>query len=230
VSRPSTGPIRLCLALLLLLTAAAAAWPPYLPTHDGPQHVFGIHAANHLDAAERGWDRWLRPNLAPTNHGFGVIFGPLDAALPWPLALRAALAAMTLLWLASAWVFAGAVHPERRWLGVLLGGAAFQWPLYMGFFSFYVATAFGLLVLALAFARSHWDVRQRVWLAALLFVQAALHVVAAVFTGALVALLAWLRAPAGARRAELARTAALGAPASLIALALVLAGFDTLGA
>jgi len=36
----------------LLAGAIAALWTiDLLPTHDGPQHVFTIHAANHLDQA-----------------------------------------------------------------------------------------------------------------------------------------------------------------------------------
>ena len=39
----------LALAALLAAIAFAAAQPAYSPTHDGPQHVYALHVANHLD-------------------------------------------------------------------------------------------------------------------------------------------------------------------------------------
>jgi hypothetical protein len=216
-------------AAICVLSAAAAALPAYLPTHDGPQHVFGIHAANHLEEPGTGWSHWLRPNLPPTNHGFGVLFAPLDAWLPWDTALRVALGLMALLWVAAGFAAARAAHPARGWLGLLLAAAAFQWSVYMGFFSFYVATATGLCVLALALRTPRWSPRQRVLLAGLLCLEALMHVVPAVLTGGLLALLALARAPGRQWLRELGAVAAMGAPAALVALRLAWVGLDTLG-
>ena len=62
-------------ALLLGAVAYAVASVEYLPTHDGPQHIFTLHAANHLDAAGMGWQRWLEPNTPLSSQGFTAIFG-----------------------------------------------------------------------------------------------------------------------------------------------------------
>jgi hypothetical protein len=207
--------------LLLGFIAASVAGVAYLPTHDGPQHIFTTHVANHFDEPGTGWSRWLEPNTPVTSHGFSAIFGPLDALLPWESAARVSLAAMTLLWALGAFCFVRAVHPGRRWLGLPLGAAALQWNFYMGFFSFYTATAFGLFVLAYAFRSASWHSRQHVWLALLLLLQALMHVVAAMLTGLLIALLWWLRAEPGGRSRALARIALLGTPAALVAVAML---------
>lgn len=88
----------------------------------------------------------------------------------------------------------------------------------MGFFSFYVASGFGLFVLAFAFGRTS-GVRPRIGrLAALLFVQALLHLMAAVATGLVVAALLWLRGMPGRRVAQLGRIIAVATPATCVAL------------
>lgn len=226
------GEARLLAALLLLLLlalAGAVAGVAYLPTHDGPQHVFTAHAAAHLDAPGRGWAEWLTPNVPVTNHGFTALFAPFDAWLPWPLALRAALTLTVLLWAGGAIAFVRAVHPGRLWLALPLAAAACQWSLYMGFFSFHAASGLGLWVLALAFGRRRWSAAFRVGLALLLLLQALMHVFPAVLTGALVACLALARAQPGARARALAGVACVGAPAALVAAATLRIGFSALG-
>jgi hypothetical protein len=211
------------IALALLL--AAVAWSvgslPYLPTHDGPQHIYTIHAANHLDDPGTDWQRWFHANTPISSHGFGVFFVPLDAFFDWDIALRAALVAMTLLWALGAYRFAAAVHPERRWVGIALAAAALQWSLYMGFFSFYVASGFGLWVLAFAFGHTSAGRPRLAWLAALLFVQCLLHLMAAIVTGLLVAGLLWFRAGPGQRLRRIGEIAAVGLPALLVCVATV---------
>jgi hypothetical protein len=214
--------------LLLGFIAASVAGVAYLPTHDGPQHIFTIHVANHLDEPGTGWSRWLEPNMPLTNQGFTAIFGPLDALLPWDRAARIAVAVMTLLWALGAFCFVRAVRPERRWLGLPLGAAALQWSLYMGFFSFYTATAIGLFILAYAFRSGPERPRQRLWLALLLLLQAFMHVLPAILTGLTLAALLWLRAEPGRRSRELLRIALLGAPAALLAVAALVVGSDGL--
>jgi hypothetical protein len=217
--RSATFPAAVAASLLLCV---AAVWcVAYLPTNDGPRHVFAIHAANHLDDASTGWGAHFERVRPITSHGFGMLFAPLDRLLPWRVALRLALTAMVALWAVGAILFARSLHPKRGWLGLALSGAAFQWTLYMGFFSFYVATAFGLLVLALAFRARSWGFRERALLSGLLLLQAIFHVVAAAATGWVLAVLALSRAgPRGWGR-EAARLAVLGAPAAAIAVALV---------
>ncbi|MDH5307039.1 MAG: hypothetical protein OEW02_07640 [Myxococcales bacterium] len=203
--------------LLLLAVAGAVAGVAYLPTHDGPQHIFTVHAANHLEDPQTGWGRWFEPNLPLSSYGFAVVFAPLDAWLPWDLAARGALALMVFAWALGAFVFVRAVRPERSWLGVALGAASLQWSLYMGFFSFYFASAFGLFVLAFAVASDLRDARSCAILSILLLIEALLHVMAAALTGIAVLALLAFHADPGRRVRQLARGALLGAPAAGIA-------------
>ncbi len=214
---------------LAALLVAAVWCVDYLPTHDGPQHIFAIHAANHLDDASNGYGRYLELASPVTNHGFALLYAPFDRLLPWRLALRLALTLLVLLWAAGCFALARAVHPARGWLGVALSAAAFQWSFYMGLFSFQAATGFGLLVLALGYGAPRWDRRRRLLLSVLLLIQALLHVVPAIVTGAMLASLALFRAEPGARLRELARIALLGAPAAGVAAALSGVGLAALG-
>ena len=212
-----------------MLLVAAVWCVDYLPTHDGPQHIFAVHAANHLDDATNGYGRYLELASPVTNHGFALLYAPFDRFLPWRLALRLALSLLVLLWAAGSFAFARAVHPARGWLGVALSAAAFQWSFYMGLFSFQAATGFGLLVLAFGFGVPRWDGRRRLLLGFLLLIQALLHVVPAIVTGGTLAILALFRADPRARLRELGRIALLGAPAAAVVAALAWVGLATLG-
>jgi hypothetical protein len=217
----------LALAAVLALLLGAVFCVGYLPTQDGPQHVFTVHARAHLDDPATGWGDWLEASTPLTNHGFGLLFAPLDAFLPWQTALSLALGAMVALWAVGAFALAKAVAPQRAWLGVALAAAALQWSLYMGLFSFHIATGFGLLVCALAWSRP-WNRPLRAMLAGLLLVQALLHVVPAIVSGFAIAVLGLCRAGRGGRLREATRIALMGAPAACVALALALAGLEEL--
>ena len=229
-STPAAGSraVGLALAGVLAALVLAVAGVGYLPTHDGPQHVFTVHAAQHADAPETGWGHWLAPNVPVTNHGFATVFAPFDAWLPWRTALRAALSLLVVAWGLAVFALARAVRAERAWLGVALAAGALGWPLYMGFFSYHAATALGFAVLALAFGAPRWSAARRLLLAVLLLAQALMHVFPAVLTGGLLALLALLRAEPGHRLRELALCLVMGLPAAGIALALASVGLETL--
>jgi hypothetical protein len=205
-------------ALLLLALAVSVASVPYLPTHDGPQHIFSIHAANHLDEPGTGWGDWFAPNWPVSNQGFTAVFAPLDLLLPWEAAARVALVVLTLGWALGAWSLARSLPAERAWLGVALGAGALQWSFYMGFFSFQVASALGLFVLGVAARPGAISTRRCAGLALLLLVEAVLHAMAAVVTGLAVAALLWFRRPAAR---ELLRVAGVGVPAAGVALAVL---------
>ncbi len=219
----------LALAVLLIAIGFAAAHPAYIPTHDGPQHVYAVHVANHLGDPARGWESWFEIARPVTSLGFAAVFGPLDLWLPWPVALRCTVAVLALFWAGAAYALARALHPERAWLGLALGGAAFGWTFYMGFFSFHLASSFGLLVLAWAIAKRPETPRQVALLAVLLGGVALLHVMSAAVTGCVLAALYWRRAPRGALGAACLRIAAIALPATAVALALVWPGADSLG-
>jgi len=216
---------------VLALLAVAGVWSvDYLPTHDGPQHVFTVHAASRLAEPASGYGRFLEPGHPLTNHGFALVFGPADRWLPWRTALRIALTVLVLAWSAGAMLLARAVHPGRLWLGVALAAGAFQWSLYMGLFSFHLATSLGLLTLAFALAISEPARHQRgstaakAALSGMLLLVALAHVAAGVLTAALFAAVALARAQPGQRLRALASAAFVCAPVLAIAAALLLVG------
>jgi hypothetical protein len=214
---------------LLALLAVASVWSvDYLPTHDGPQHIFSVHAAHRLDESTTGYGRFLAPNVPLTNHGFAMLFAPFDAWLPWRTATRIALSCMVLLWCAGTFLLVRAIEPRRAWIGVGLAALAFQWSLYMGLFSFYVATAFGLCVLAAALAPEPWSRARSGAVACLLFAQALMHVVPAAISGGALLALAAARAAHGDRLRALVRRALVGAPAACLAAVMIAAGFEDL--
>jgi len=214
---------------LLAVLAVASVWcVDYLPTHDGPQHIFSLHAAHHLDESTTGYGRFLEANVQITNHGFAMVFSPFDAWLPWRTATRLALSCMVLLWCVGTFLLVRAVEPRRAWIGVALAAVSFQWSLYMGLFSFYVATAFGLSVLAVAIAREPWSRGRRFAVAGLLFAQALMHVVPAAITGGVLLVLSAARAPRGGRGKALLRLAQVGVPAACVAVVMFAAGLEDL--
>ena len=171
----------LVLALLLsVLTGAAVGAPAYLPTNDGPEHVFASHAAQRLDDASLGYGKHLKLGAAFSQVGFDRLLALGELVLPWRLALRACLVFMVLLWAWGVVALAAATGGRRRvWLGLFGFAAAVQWLLYMGLFPFYLSNACGLYVLALAFWKVEWDGKWRLVLAAGLLLQAFVHPVPA---------------------------------------------------
>ena len=211
------------LSVLLLL---AVGWVDYLPTNDGPQHIFAAHALHRLDDPALGYGRYLEPGGAITDIGFEAVFGTLERFLPWRPAVRITLCLFALGWAWSVLALAAALDRGRRWLGLLGFATALQWLLYMGLFSYYLSVAIGLGVLAFTFSRQESRKRDHLIVAGLLVAQAGAHVVPTVAVGLTLIILALFSAPAGGRARALARTAAVGAPAALMTLVVAL---QTLG-
>ncbi len=210
------------LAAVVGIALAAIFSVDYLPTHDGPQHIYTVHAKQHLDAPGTGYGRFLEAGHPLTAWGFAAVFGPFDRVMSWQAAYRTALAVMVLGWIFGAIVLAHTLGARRVWLGLALASASYSWTLYMGFFSFYIATAFGLWVLAFTVGSPLSSLRSRGILTALLLVQGALHIFPAILTAA-VALVVWIAKTAPERRRHtLAAAIACGAPVGLLALAIVL--------
>ncbi len=180
--------------LLSVLVGVAVAAPDYLPTNDGPEHVFASHAARHLDDPTTGYGRFLRLGASFVLVGFDSLFGFWERFLSWRGALRASLVVMTLFWAWGVMALAAAVGGRKRiWLGLFGFAAALQWQLYMGFFSFYLATGFGFYVLALALWKEDWNWLLRVAIAMALLIQASLHPMPALCTLMVTTLLAACR-------------------------------------
>lgn len=214
-----------CALVLSLALAVAVAWVDYLPTNDGPQHIFAAYLQGHLHQPGMGWDRYLDHGALITGSGFVSLLGFLDRLLPWRLAFRVGITLAALCWAWSVLALAVATGSRRRWLGLLGFATALQWQFYMGLFSCYLATAVGFLVLALAF-RDGLQRRDRLLLLTALFaIEAWLHIVPATFTGLALIAFALLSLDRGNRKSRLARALTASTPAALIGvMAIALAG------
>lgn len=189
---------------------------PYLPTQDGPHHVFSAHIENHYSDPSSIYPAFYRVLPQFAGKGFSILFAPLETLLPWRVALRVTL---SLIALSFAWGFALvvlALDRDRRPMALLGFLLALPWTLYMGFFPFAVGSAFGLYVLAFVLHRPPTTTARRAILALLLLVQGVCHVFTAIVTGIIVAVLAIAGAPEGQRVRETGRMALVGAPAAAL--------------
>jgi hypothetical protein len=212
-------------AALSVALAVAVAWVDYLPTNDGPQHIFSAYLQDHLDDAGRGWNRYLARGALITGSGFDRLLTVLNRLLTWRSAFRVALTGLALVWAWSVMALGASLGTRRRWLGLLGFATALQWLFYMGLFSCYLSTALGFLVLAMAFHFGYQRRPKLVWMAALLATQTIVHVVPAALTGLTLLIHAWLSSKRDDRPRMLMRIILVGTPAILIAaVALGLAG------
>lgn len=189
---------------------------PYIPTADGPQHVFSAHIESHFSDAGSLYPDYYRVLPQFAGKGFALVFGPLENVLPWRLALRVALSCIAL---AFAWGFACVVlafDRGRRPIALLGFLIALPWSLYMGFFAFMVGTTVGLYTLAYALHRPPTTTARCALLSFLLLVQGVCHVFTALMTGVVVAAFAVLGAPRGTRLRELGRMGLVGVPTAVL--------------
>jgi len=190
----------------------------YLPTHDGPQHLFLANLENHFSDAGATYSDYYLPTTALASKGFSFVYGPLAELLPWRSALQVTLGVIVLTWAWGVLAFVNAVAPKRRLLGLAGFALAFQYSLYMGFFSYLLSTGVGLFTLAVAFGSTEWRWKRRLAIAAMLLVQALCHVFGAEVVGLTLAVLVVCRHSIRAWPRELALLAAMGLPTSLIAI------------
>ena len=215
------------LASALLLVAIWIV--PVIPTNDGPQHVYAAHVSAHYDDPAAGYWKYYELAVPVTNIGFSTMFSVLEGFLPWRHALRVTLTVIVLTW---SWGFMSLVLAidRRRWaLGLLGFATALNWSFYMGIWNFVLAIGLGFATLALAIRRSAPESLDRFFVAVLLLLGALSHVVAAVFTGAVLVLVVLFRTPPERRIRELGLLLATGAPMAAI-VGLVARSSSTLSA
>lgn len=190
----------------------------YLPTHDGPQHIFLAHLENHFSDPGATYSDYYTPTTALTSKGFSLVYGPMAELLPWRSALQITLGVILLTWAWGMMAFANAVSPGRRVLGLIGFAMAFQYSLYMGFFSFVLSTGLGLFTLTIALGSAVWPWRRRLAIAALLSLQAFCHVFCAEVVGLTLVVLVVCRHSKRDWPRELGLLAAMGLPTALIGI------------
>jgi hypothetical protein len=140
------------LAVLHLLPFWVVA---YVPTTDGPSHVYNAFVQLHLhDPAYPLFGRVFEIDPRPLpNWTAQAVLVPLLAAFSPAVAEKVLGSAYVLLFLGAARFFAGSVdpddpdRPERRWLAFLAFPFVLNWGFHFGFYNFCLSVAFYLLTL-----------------------------------------------------------------------------------
>jgi hypothetical protein len=205
--------------VLLSVVLVGSLWcVPYLPTNDGPEAVFAVHMENHFGDPGVIYPDVFVPTSQFAGRGFTVLFEPLEDSLGWQRGLQVALSVMVLLNAWGLFALVRAVDPRRTALAFLGFPLALSWTLYMGFFAFVISSGVGLLILAFAIGRRGEGVVRRALVAALLLLQAFLHMFGAVLTGVALVTIRVARARKGRRLAEVVKVGLTGVPAALLAV------------
>jgi hypothetical protein len=209
------------LAASFLLGLSTLWCVDYLPTNDGPEHVFLGHVENLYSDPSTIYGTQFVPQVQFAARGFSLWWTPLEPLLGFRDATRVVLS------LFYSWTFMGfallvhALGPSRRWLALLGCGVGLCWPLYMGLFPYYGGLGIGLLLLGFVARRSTFDRRGALVVGGGLAVQFVHHAFSVVPTVVFVCILVALRAHRAERRTTLVRLALSVVPAGLALLALV---------
>ncbi len=113
---PQTSQDRLLLisvAVAWLLAIAAVNVVRYLPTHDGPQHVYLGHVINRFSDAGAISPQYFRPTQPLSALGFSLLFCPFEDLFGWKVALRISLSIIVTIWGWGFWTLARALSPQR---------------------------------------------------------------------------------------------------------------------
>jgi hypothetical protein len=167
----------------------------YVPTIDGPSHVYNAWVLGQLASSAPAplLREYFMINRAPVPNWLShVVLAVLLRALPPVAAEKALLSGYVLLMAGSLWYLAGCVERRRAWLALL--GLPFVWsqPLQLGFYNFCISIGFFLLAVAFWWrhrARPGW--RCAVILNLLLLLCYFAHIVSALLALAGIAVL-WL--------------------------------------
>ncbi len=209
------------LAATFMLGMATLWCVDYLPTNDGPQHIFLGHAENLYADPSTIYGQQLIPQLQFAGRGFALWWTPLEPLLGFRDATRVVLS------LFYSWSFAGyvllvhALGKSRRWLSLLGCGVSLCWPLYMGFLPYYAGIGIGLLILAYVARRATFDRRAALVVGAGLALEFVHHAFSVVPTILFVCILVVARSAPSERRSALLRIALCLVPALLGILTLV---------
>jgi hypothetical protein len=192
----------------------------YLPTNDGPAHIFVGHAENLYGDPNLIYGRQFVPQVQFAARGFNLWWNPLEPLLGFRDATRVVLS------LFYSWTFIGyvllvqALGPARRWLGLVGCAIPLCWPLYMGLFAYHSGVGIGLMLLGYVARRATFDRRVAIVVGVGLALQFVHHAFSVVPTVMFLCILVAVRTERSERRATFARLALSLLPAFLGLLSL----------
>src|SRR5216684_284466 len=196
------------LYLVLAVVAIAPVWSAqYLPTADGPSHLYNswvlrelIGGRNAILAQAYAID-W-RPHPNWSGH---VVLALLMTLVPPLVAEKMLMSGIVLLFLYAIWRYCGTLGDDARAFAFLAFPFAYHLPLQMGFYNFSIGVALYFLILALWWERrDRPDARTIATIAALLLLCYFSHVMPAILAAGSIGLLTLATLP-GRRMAVHAR-------------------------
>jgi hypothetical protein len=147
------------LAVLFTATALLHLLPiwrvHYVPTGDGPSHLYNAVVLQELSASSPEMTRLFRIDARPYPNWLSHVLLWLALFIAPPLvAEKLVLSVIVLLFLFGGWMLAGTVDRASRVYAFLAMPFAFNLLLQMGLYNFMLATALMMIAVAVFFARS----------------------------------------------------------------------------
>jgi hypothetical protein len=140
----------------LALLALAPIWSAtYLPTSDGPSHLYNSWVLHELVRGSHGpVAEWFAVDWRPHPNWLGhAVLALLMAIVPPLVAEKLLVSGIVLLFLYAIWRYAGAVDEDRRVFAFLAFPFAYNLLLQMGFYNFCISAALYFLLLAVWWKR-----------------------------------------------------------------------------
>jgi hypothetical protein len=140
----------------LALLALAPIWSVrYLPTSDGPSHLYNSWVLHELVTGSEGpVAEWYAVDWRPHPNWLGhAVMALLMSIVPPLVAEKLLVSGIVLLFLYAMWRYAGAVSQEGKVFAFLAFPFAYNLPLQMGFYNFALGLALDFLILAVWWER-----------------------------------------------------------------------------
>jgi hypothetical protein len=144
------------LYLALAVVALAPIWSAsYLPTVDGPSHVYNSWVLKELVRGNHGIvSEWYAVDWRPNPNWSGhAVLAVLMTVVPPLIAEKILVSGIVLLFLYGIWLFAGAVDESRRAFAFFAFPFAYNLPLQMGFYNFCIGAALYFVIVAVWWRR-----------------------------------------------------------------------------
>jgi hypothetical protein len=178
------------IAVLFLITALFHLLPiwrvHYVPTVDGPSHLYNAQVLHELAKGTPEFVRVFRADLRPFPNWLGHILLFVAVAIAPPLiAEKVVLSAIVLLFLGGCWKVAGLVDPRSRVYAFLVMPLAYSALLQMGFYNYFLGVGLAM------FAIAAWWEERTTWSGILLLLCYFAHAIPAMVALLMIAVI-WL--------------------------------------
>jgi len=121
----------------------------YVPTVDGPSHLYNAQVLHELAKGTPEFARVFRADLRPFPNWLGHILLSLALGIAPPLiAEKLVLSAIVLLFLGGCWKLAGVIDPRSRVYAFLVMPLAYSALLQMGFYNYFLGVGLAMFAIA----------------------------------------------------------------------------------